>query len=530
MAAANESQGLKIAVAAFVSLSVVLAVTSYFLYSNYSQASARLTEAESKASQAQGTASQAVGNLAELRTRAGYANIEDFESLKSAIKKDEDKLTNEVAAIVAKVRAMTEQYKAAGGSDPKVTELEQAAEQIFANFRAEPNKTYASSLDRMRSLLETQASLTTAYAIDNLNLRSNLESSNQVNNAKIGESESARANAKQDLENVIRETESARQDLLRKVDELQTDYNTILTEYENFKTKTNQGSEEYEKQLGDFRNQLTFYKDLNAKTETVMDSPDGTISGVDYIHNEVRINLTRAMGVHPQMVFAVFDRNAPIPNDRPKAHIELTSVDNTGSRARIRPATRSGQSLQTTADLMDPIRVGDYIYSPAWDQNSPRRFALIGRIDMNRDGRDDRQDLIRLIQQAGGVIEYDLPPPEAGGRESGKITGRCYKYIVDERDPLNALDTKGSTVSSETDLGFMRQQSEAIREARSLGVSPIPIERLLDSLGYSPNMVIPGRVESFDKATSDALLRPRGVQRSDTPPAAPDANNGFNFP
>ena len=37
-AAANESQGLKIAVAAFVTLTVALAVTSYFLYSAYSRA------------------------------------------------------------------------------------------------------------------------------------------------------------------------------------------------------------------------------------------------------------------------------------------------------------------------------------------------------------------------------------------------------------------------------------------------------------------------------------------------------------
>ncbi len=36
MAAANESQGLKIAVAAFITLTVILTVTSYFLYSTYS--------------------------------------------------------------------------------------------------------------------------------------------------------------------------------------------------------------------------------------------------------------------------------------------------------------------------------------------------------------------------------------------------------------------------------------------------------------------------------------------------------------
>ncbi len=45
MAAANESQGLKIAVAAFIALTVILTVTSYFLYSAYSSADAKLTSA-----------------------------------------------------------------------------------------------------------------------------------------------------------------------------------------------------------------------------------------------------------------------------------------------------------------------------------------------------------------------------------------------------------------------------------------------------------------------------------------------------
>ena len=48
-AAANESQGLKIAVAAFVVLTVALAVTSYFMYSAYSRSEAQL-ESELRAS------------------------------------------------------------------------------------------------------------------------------------------------------------------------------------------------------------------------------------------------------------------------------------------------------------------------------------------------------------------------------------------------------------------------------------------------------------------------------------------------
>jgi len=42
MAGANECQGLKIAVAAFLTISVILAVVSFFLYSAYTSAQARL--------------------------------------------------------------------------------------------------------------------------------------------------------------------------------------------------------------------------------------------------------------------------------------------------------------------------------------------------------------------------------------------------------------------------------------------------------------------------------------------------------
>jgi hypothetical protein len=48
MADANESQGLKIAVAALISLSVILGVACYFLYTAYSEAEARRLSAEAR--------------------------------------------------------------------------------------------------------------------------------------------------------------------------------------------------------------------------------------------------------------------------------------------------------------------------------------------------------------------------------------------------------------------------------------------------------------------------------------------------
>ena len=49
MAEANESRGLKIAVAALISITIILAVACWFLYAAYTQAEARRFAAEAKA-------------------------------------------------------------------------------------------------------------------------------------------------------------------------------------------------------------------------------------------------------------------------------------------------------------------------------------------------------------------------------------------------------------------------------------------------------------------------------------------------
>ena len=63
------------------------------------------------------------------------------------------------------------------------------------------------------------------------------------------------------------------------------------------------------------------------------------------------------------------------------------------------------------------------------------RFALVGKIDVNRDGRDDRQELKRMIEEAGGTVDFDLPPADLG-KETGTLTPRIDWYITDDRMPL----------------------------------------------------------------------------------------------
>jgi hypothetical protein len=148
------------------------------------------------------------------------------------------------------------------------------------------------------------------------------------------------------------------------------------------------------------------------------------------------------------------------------------------------------------------------VYSAAWSPNQPERFALIDKIDMDRDGRDDREDLKRLIQAAGGVIDYDLPPPGVG-QESGELTGQTSWYVIDQRTPIRSPVGRQSDIYSE-DKAFLARKSEALQQAHLNGVRPIAIEKLLAQLGYSYGRSIPGQTEVIDREASRALTNPRG--------------------
>ena len=159
MAAANESQGLKIAVAAFVTLTVILAVTSYFLYSAYSRTEAQLRigdgESLTKAKQGQrATPSTSTTNSDEARRRPGRgvraakAEIDDplQEDRRPARRPRQRRSTP---------RSSKAQAAGAPGAGARGRQG-QKVQQIVDSYHTEPNKNYISSLDRLTELLENR--------------------------------------------------------------------------------------------------------------------------------------------------------------------------------------------------------------------------------------------------------------------------------------------------------------------------------------------------------------------------------------
>ncbi|MFO0907732.1 MAG: hypothetical protein U0794_05120 [Isosphaeraceae bacterium] len=508
MAASNESQGLKIAVAIFVMLTVILAVSTYFSYRFYDETAARLAKADSDARAKEKSNSDLLSANEALRKEIGV-KAEELDGIKNEIKNEYKKIDEEVKSLIDQTTAAVAKAQESGATGPELEEAKARVAQIAAAYRGELNKNYISALSRSTELLRNLGVLANQLALNYTEVKRSLEGTNGVNAQQIAVTQKALTDAKNDLAAEQQKHVEERQSLLTKVDQFQTERANLETQVANLTTRLRQLEEDSSKKLALSQQTVREYRDRVERKETVLDRPDGIVTYVDYNRGEVHTNVVTSQGARPQMQFAIFDSHSPgLPTDKPKGTIELVQVSDRNSIARI----------TKTFENINPIRVGDYVYSAAWSPNEPMRFALIGKIDVNRDGKDDRDDLRRMIEQAGGIVDYDLPPPDAG-KETGKLTGRDSWYVIDERMPFVTGGGEKTNVTANENADFLKKQTDAVREARLNGVRPMPIERLLPYLGYDYHAPIQGRAEAVDLSNLKRVLMPRANQAN--PPVAP---------
>ncbi len=497
MAAANESQGLKIAVAAFIGLSVIMSVVSYFLYSAYSAADAKLTTTNESLTQAKKAQGDILNQYQDMRSKIGTKN-EDYDAAKEEIAAHTKKINERFDKIVADTNAAIGKVQG-GGAGPEFQDIRDKIQQLIQSYRSDTSKTYSSSLDRLTELMENLALLSTELSINYVDLRHHLESSTTVGKAQTDVQTKAAEASRAELEAEHNKHDTERKMLVDKVTDQQTLIDKQTTENANLAKRIRDLTDDYAREKDTLTSIIRELRDQVEKQETILDHPDGYITYVDYSSNEVRLNINKAMGARPQMVMSIFDSHAPgIPTEKPKGSIEVTKVGDTFSIARI----------IKTVSAIDPIREGDIVYSPAWSPNNPTRFALVGKIDVNRDGRDDREELKRMIKEAGGVVDFDLPPLEVG-KETGKLTPRIDWYVTDDRIPYHEVFQQRNAPMLKNESQLKERMGQVIKEARLDGIRPMPIARLLSFLGYDINTPVVGRAEAINTSAVRRLTAER---------------------
>ena len=213
--------------------------------------------------------------------------------------------------------------------------------------------------------------------------------------------------------------------------------------------------------------------------------PDGKITRVNQVTRTVWINLGSEDNLRRQTSFSVYgaDDSNPVDAER-KGKIEVVRVMQSHiAEARI-----------VEDDLSNPIMIGDPVYSPAWEPGRVEHFALAGKMDIDKDGADDRQRVRDLIALNGGAIDAEVG---TDNKRSGKMSINT-KFLVlgDEPSPEGKTNTYG----------------EIRTEAQTLGVRIVSVNEFLNYMGYKSEERTVRLGKEANPADFKARL-PEGVQR-----------------
>ncbi len=467
--AARENQGLQIALIVFVTLTVLLSLTTFVFFRNYQSESQHSKEAQKDAGDAKAAQAKSEADRAELMQFIGYAPTEKQENVKSAWEQDmksaqaygvanlpDDqknykKLVAELQAVVRKqngliAKADADLRDAKATFDMKTKEFDDTRQQLTAD-KDQALKDY---LDEREKIASLNTSLTT-------------------------------------------EKKQLSEDKIKKDAEKQALQAAKDSEIGNL-----------QKELGKSQAQLNHFAQENRDLQgrfNVNATPDGKIVWVNQRDHLVYINLGTDDRLRKRVTFSVFDPSTTDVSalDVKKQNISALAdnsppVSEAKMKGTIEVINITGPHMAECRILADstasPLLPNDLIYTPLWRPGKQDHFALVGMMDMDDDGIDDREKIHDLIRINGGIIDAET---DAKGNVVGEVTAET-RFLVKGKSETS---TAATADSKKVESGYKAGGNTIVKDAEKLGVETVDLAKFLDMMGYTPppdeNKIVHGR-------------------------------------
>lgn len=187
-----------------------------------------------------------------------------------------------------------------------------------------------------------------------------------------------------------------------------------------------------------------------------IDGFDGRIVSIDQADRTVLILAESTRGMRTGLMLLVFGPDDPTPQIvRKKAVVEVMAIESpTLVRARIREDS-----------LGDPILPGDGVATSLWEAGTQFTSVIVGFVQIERDAAPDTDRLTELIERVGGRVEDAVNP--------------LTTMVIDAGAPQAAGDDKARGWKEKDQIRRRRQ----LDEAKRLGVRVIGIDQFMQMLG-----------------------------------------------
>lgn len=238
---------------------------------------------------------------------------------------------------------------------------------------------------------------------------------------------------------------------------------------------------------------------LDEATKISFEHEDGGIVWVDNLARMVWINLGTADNLNKQTTFSVYTKaNEGVARESKdiKGSIEVTRlIDAHTAEARI-----------LGDDIYRPITKGDPIYTPLWSPGRRENFAIVGMIDLDRDGTNDRERFHDVVASVGAALDHEVdddgnrvhytrfPDQFEDWEEGGPGLDVNTKFLIIGEIP----DASATSLQEEKDRinRITAHHKALLGEARTQGIRLVNLSDFLSWVGYKPQrrLFIPGLV------------------------------------
>ena len=296
---------------------------------------------------------------------------------------------------------------------------------------------------------------------DRKNFTDTIKRETDLRNAAQKEKEEIALKAQADLEGYTDKITKQ----VKLYEELQAEKVSMQQQLDAKVTELNQSIAKLKKEKDDT---LFSLASVNRKLAEVRNEGFEFVQGeiTDVIDGNVWINRGRADGLTPGVTFIVTEADVnQVVNAKSKAKIEVVElIGANGARAKI---------IEDRA--YTPILRGDKIYSSFWQPGAVTEIALVGKMDIDGDGRDDRQRLASLIEQNNAKVVFDLPDGHRLGRQQLSPSTRWLVLGSDVK--VRTVEGEGADPNLQSAL---RDRLEIEKKARELSITVIPLNKLVN--------------------------------------------------
>jgi hypothetical protein len=446
--AARENQGLQIALIVFVTLTVLLSVTTFFFFRNYQTEQQKSKTAEDAAGKAVADKTKAEGDRDQLLEHVGLQKTDKIETANDTWNKDmksyEPLLPTKLADEQKNYKKLVEGL--AGVVRAQHMRLEKAATDL-GDAKATYDRKTADYEAQIKKLTDDQTKAVGEYLAEREKIKTDLEN--------LTLSKTQLEKEKTDKDKAIGEQ---KQQFDARISGLQKTLDTVKQQLAN-------RSEDLNKLSGKF---------------SVGAQPDGKIIQVNERDKLVYINLGSDDRLRKRVTFSVFDPSttdvsAVAGNTEPASTSDTSNVSvSEAKRKGVIEVVNITEPHLAECRILEsqnshPIVPKDVIFTPLWHPGQQEHFALAGLLSINSKGTSDRQKIHDIIRVHGGVIDAET---DDKGNLQGEIT-HLTRYLVegDLSEHEGAKQAAGN--------------NKLIGDAKTMGVEVIDLARFLDLMGYT---------------------------------------------